>query len=288
MVPRRNKAARLSAVAAAGLALAACGAGEPDPAPTQPSITIGLSTSLPIFWPEATDPAELLAKDLRLPWPRAVIERQHRLVPLNTLAGGGALDGVDAVMLVQPRPLTPGENVALDRWVRDGGHALVFADPMLTEDSRFGLGDKRRPQDVALLSPILSRWGLELLVDDADPDGERVIEDPLAGGVPVHLPGRLRAIEGTGEAADQCTTGAGALIARCRIGRGKVTVVADAALFEHASESPDAVREAALERLVDSLAIDAVGTSGASRGNGGQARESGGGLPAETGAKGYD
>ena len=286
MVPRLSKVLRLGSVVAAGLALAACGEAEPES--SGPPITIGLSTSLPIFWPETADPSELLAQDRPLPWPREVIERRHRLVPLDTLAGGGALDGIDALLLVQPRPLSPGENVALDQWVRDGGHVLVFADPVLTQDSRFALGDKRRPQDVALLSPILSRWGLELQVDDADPDGERVVEDALAGAVPVHLAGRLRRIEGAREAADQCEIGAQALIARCRIGRGRATIVADAALFEQADGSPDAARQGAVERLVDSLARDAAGRTGANRGKGGVAGESEGGSPAQKTRKGYD
>ena len=170
-MPRRNKAARSGGVVALALVLAACSGAEPVPA--GPSITIGLSTSLPIFWPETADPSDLLQQDRPLPWPRAAIEQHHRLVPVDTLAGEGVLDGIEALMLVQPRPLSPGENVALDQWVREGGHALLFADPVLTEESRFALGDKRRPQDVALLSPILSRWGLELQFDEAGVDGEK-------------------------------------------------------------------------------------------------------------------
>ena len=65
-------------------------------------------------------------------------------------------------MMIQPRPLSPQENVALDNWVAAGGRLLLFADPALTEDSAFAIGDRRRPQDVVLLSPILARWGLEL------------------------------------------------------------------------------------------------------------------------------
>jgi hypothetical protein len=247
-----------------------------------------LSTSLPIFWPETTDPSDLLQQDRPLPWPRVAIEQHHRLVPIDTLAGVGALDGIDAMMLVQPRPLSPGENVALDQWVRDGGQALLFADPVLTEESRFALGDKRRPQDVALLSPILSRWGLELQFDEAGAEGERLVEDAATGPLPVYLPGRLRLAKGTSEAADLCELGTQALIARCRIGRGKVTVVADAALFELADDEPDKISRAALVRLVDSLARDAVGTGGANRGNDGQTGESGGGSTPERREKAYD
>lgn len=251
-------------------------------------MTIGLSTSLPIFWPETADPSDLLQQDRPLPWPRVAIEQHHRLVPIDTIAGEGALDGIDALMLVQPRPLSPGENVALDQWVREGGQALLFADPVLTEESRFALGDKRRPQDVALLSPILSRWGLELQFDETGQEGEQLVEDAVAGPVPVHMAGRLRLVQGASEAADQCELGAQALIARCRIGKGKVTVIADAALFELADNEPDNLRRAALARLVDSLAPDAVGSGGANRGNDGQTGESGGGLAPGKREKAYD
>lgn len=280
-MPRRSNAARLGSVVAVGLVLAGCSESGSQPAASGPAITIGLSTSLPIFWPEAADPSELLAQDQALPWPRALIEQHHRLVPLDTLSGADALSDIDALMLVQPRPLAASENVALDQWVRDGGHVLVFADPVLTEDSRFGFGDKRRPQDVALLSPILARWGLELQFDEAGPDGEQMVNDALVGAVPVRLAGRLQTVQGAREPGDRCEIGAQALIARCRIGRGTATIVADAAMFERRDDRPDAAQQGALARLADSLARDAVGTNGANRGKGGQNQHSEGSAPAD-------
>lgn len=237
--------------------LASCNQPEPVPA-----ATIGLSTSLPIYWAESADPADLLARGGETPWPRVLIESRHKLVPLDSLAANDALEQVDAVLLAQPRPLAAEENVALDRWVRAGGHVLVFADPALTAESRFPLGDKRRPQDVALLSPILSRWGLELQFDESQDSAERIVRDPIAGPVPVRLAGRLRLIEGAAEPGDRCELGPGALVAHCRIGAGEATVVADAALLDTGGDVPTDVREAALERLVDSLARAAVGSAG--------------------------
>ena len=287
-MPRRSNAVRLGSVVAVGMVLAGCSEPGPQPAASGPAITIGLSTSLPIFWPEAADPSELLAQDQALPWPRALIEQHHRLVPLDTLSGADALSDIDALMLVQPRPLAASENVALDQWVRDGGHVLVFADPVLTEDSRFGFGDKRRPQDVALLSPILARWGLELQFDEAGPDGEQMVNDAQVGAVPVHLAGRLQAVQGAREPGDRCDIGARALIARCRIGRGTATIVADAAMFERRDDRPDGVQQEALARLVDSLARDTVGTNGANRGKGGQDQHFEGAAPADEQGERHD
>lgn len=62
------------------------------------------------------------------------------------------------------------ENVALDDWVRAGGARALFADPLLTFNSRFSIGDRRRPQDVATLSPILTRSARLERDEDAAPD----------------------------------------------------------------------------------------------------------------------
>ncbi|MCL4673881.1 MAG: ABC transporter [Sphingomonadaceae bacterium] len=245
------------------VALASCGTPEP---PRPEGVTIGLVTSLPIYWPESDDPADLLAQSGNLPWPRTLIERHYALVPLDTLAPDDGLGQVDALVLAQPRPLSPVENVALDSWVRDGGHVLVFADPMLTGESRFHIGDRRRPQDVILLSPILARWGLDLQFDDSQPDEVRMIRDADQGSLPVRLAGRLVSRRDGGAGAVSCRTAGEAVIARCRVGAGTVTVIADAALLETAEDGAQADREAAFGRLVDDLARAATGQVGENTG----------------------
>ena len=79
------------------------------------------------------------------------------------------LSHVTRLLLAQPRALSGPENVALDAWVRGGGHLLLFADPMMTGESRFGIGDRQRPQDVILLSPILNRWCRDPQFDQNQP-----------------------------------------------------------------------------------------------------------------------
>lgn len=257
MVRRRNRLAAIAGV----MMVAACGQPQPaPPAPVSPSVAVGLSTSLPVYWSESEDVTDLLAQDAPVPWPRMAIERRHRLIPLNSLADEAALEAVDVVLLAQPRPLSAAENVAIDRWVRDGGHVLLFADPALTQESAFHVGDKRRPQDVALLSPILARWGLTLEFDEAQVLGERLVADPVAGSVPVNLAGRLRVQAGTAEPADRCAIGPQGLVARCTLGRGTATVVADAALFEPVDDT--AQRERVLLGLIDSMARTAAGQAG--------------------------
>ncbi len=216
----------------AGVAIAACllfaawalVARGSEESPASSSAPLALFTSLPLYWAEAPDLAAMLRPEGEVHWARAALESEYALRPLDAL---DALSGkTRTLLMVQPRPLSPGENVALDNWVRRGGRVLLFADPALTQDSAFALGDKRRPQDTVLLSPILTHWGLSLTFDEDQPLGERTIPAGRAQ-VPVNLPGRL--VELSGGSCQLTTAG---LMARCRIGKGRVTVIADAALFE--------------------------------------------------------
>ncbi len=196
--------------------------------PAGPKPALGLMTSLPIYWPESLSVNEALDQAAEQHWIRTELEKTYRLEPLDTL-DAAQLRPLKALLLAQPRPLSPQENVDLDTWVRDGGHLLLFADPFLTEESRFPLGDKRRPQDVALLSPILTRWGLELTFDDRQADGEQAI--PFAGtALPVRLGGNWRVIAPGAPAS--CNVEASGVIARCTVGKGRVLAVADAAVLE--------------------------------------------------------
>lgn len=218
----------------------------PVPVPSAARAELGLFTSLPILWAEAGGVAALV--DDRTPphWARAVLEREHRLVPLDVL--DRMPPGLQRLVMAQPRPLAPAENVALDRWLRQGGHLLLLADPMLTEDSAFAPGDRRRPQDVALLSPLLTHWGLGLLFDAEQPAGERQVPSPASGEpLPVDLPGRLQLRAGGEDSA--CRIVAAGVAATCRIGRGRALIVADAAVMERGGDIT--VRRAALAALLD-------------------------------------
>lgn len=264
-LPRKSSGLLLAFLAA----LVSCGE-EPATGGEVPAASIGLFTTLPVYWAESADLAEMLAPDGEMPWPRRAIEKRgHRLVPLDTLAEDGGLDRVHALLLAQPRPLSPAENVVLDNWIRSGGQALVFADPALTAESRFALGDRRRPQDTVLLSPILARWGLILEFAEDQAVGEIVVVDRVAGDLPINVSGRWRTRDRSGEgapAAADCQIEAGGVVARCLIGRGAVTLIADAALFEDTDDDALAQRQAALVRLIDSLARAAAGTARARAG----------------------
>lgn len=211
---------------------------------------LGLMGTIPVYWGEAPQFGDLIGDGATAHWARAELEREYELRPISYLDQAG-LAGLDHLLLAQPRPLSGEENVALDAWVRAGGQLLLFADPMMTGHSEYALGDRRRPQDVALLSPILGHWGLALQFVEDQQAGPRVAQDGEMA-LPVNLPGRF-VLEGGGE---DCVLAAEGLLARCTIGQGRATIVADAALLDLHEPSP--LAEAALERLAE-LAFGASG-----------------------------
>ncbi|OBX19088.1 hypothetical protein A9995_08055 [Erythrobacter sp. QSSC1-22B] len=231
------------------LACSACGAttDQGSGGAEAPRPPVGLSTTLPIYWPESAEFGAVLQEGGEPGWVRQEIETRFDLAPLDFLSAE-ALAPLDRLLLAQPRALSAAENVALDDWVRAGGQLLLFADPMLTSHSQFSIGDPRRPQDVALLSPILARWGLELTFDTGQPQGER-LEDAFGVAVPVDLAGAFVPL--VSEAAGECAIAQSGVAARCRIGEGQVTLLADAALLD-GEEDPDLPRRrAVLGKLVE-------------------------------------
>jgi hypothetical protein len=214
-----------------------------DSASPAPLGAIGVFTSLPILWNEYGELSELLKPEGEGHWAAGVLQARGAIRPLDRIAL--LPKDLGLLIMAQPRPLSPDENVALDEWVRGGGRVLLFADPLLTQHSRFAIGDRRRPEGTVLLSPILTRWGVTLQFDENQPVGPREV-DLFGMPVPVNLPGRFVPAEG----ASHCRVYARGLAVRCRVGAGTVFAVADAALLE-AAPSGNADRAAALNAMLD-------------------------------------
>ena len=212
----------------------------------EPAGPVGLFTTLPILWTDSPDLAASLNPQSEPHWARDVLARKGAIAPIDTLADE-TLAKTRRLVMAQPRVLTPQENVALDNWVRAGGQLLLLADPALTEESAFPLGDPRRPQAVVLLSPILSRWGLELLFDERQAFG-RGEREVMGVRVPVNLAGQL-ATHGQGN----CRLWGEGLAATCAIGKGRVVVLADAALLER--DDPSGQGRKALSWLLDAAFV---------------------------------
>lgn len=236
MPRRRNNPIAL--LAGGMLALAGCNTAPAEPE-DGPRPELGLMTSLPLYWPADAGIADLAAGRAAPPWQREAIETRFASVPLDTLSplpalspGGPETDplgDLDRLAVIQPRGLSPADNVALDQWVRGGGQLLLALDPALTGDYEAPLGDPRRPVDTALIPPVVARWGLAVSFDETQP--LEVTNASFSGmRLPLVLPGRI-AVTDPGRA--DCTLAAGGAVATCRVGEGEVTLLADAALFEH-------------------------------------------------------
>lgn len=227
--------------ACALLALASACQAKGSPPAERPQL--GLMGTIPIYWGESEAFGDVLSGKDSAHWARTRLETRFTLEPLDSLTAEN-LAGLDYLLLAQPRVLSGAENVALDAWVREGGDVLLFADPMLTGDTRFAIGDRRRPQDVVLLSPILAHWGLAMEFDVEAPEGF-VLVDGGRAPIPVNRAGRFALVPGEGD----CTLAARGVLARCRIGAGSATILADAAVLDLYDPRPEA--PAALDSLVE-------------------------------------
>lgn len=121
-------------------------------------------------------------------------------------------------LLLMAHPLAqPAEAlVDLDAWVRGGGLLLLLADPALDWHSERPLGDPLRPPPAFADTGLLKHWGLRL-----DAPDERGPQQLTLGGYAILTasPGAL---------FGGCAISQDRLVARCNVGRGKATIVADA------------------------------------------------------------
>jgi hypothetical protein len=196
-------------------------------------------SSLPLYWPLGADLAAIAQGQGEVPWQRAALAGSYALEPLDTLSPIPALAadqpeidplaGLRRIAIIQPRGLSASDNVALDSWVRAGGRLLLVLDPALTGEYDLPLGDPRRPVDTALIPPVVARWGLAVSFDE---DQAVAVSTARLGETPLPL-ALFGVVAITNPTAADCTLLADGAAARCRVGRGEVTLLADAALFEH-------------------------------------------------------
>lgn len=220
---RRCCAALITAVLAAS-----CTASPPQADADLPKL--GLMTTLPIYWQSGTALADLDAEADGAHWALEALGQDYAVEPLDVLTPAILAD-LDVLMLAQPRALTGAENVALDAWVRSGGRALIFADPMLVGPSDFAPGDPRRPLDTSLLSPILARWGLVQRFDPSPQAELRTV--PIAGlDVAIAHGGTFSLRPPAGGAPSACSLLAERVLAQCAVEGGRVVVFGDATILE--------------------------------------------------------
>lgn len=219
MIPPRSRRARgLVALAAAALVaggVAVALAGRPvsvppiaeRPADQRPPLM--LLTGLPLLFGESFSLESGGSPALE------ALERRYRIVPIS-VASAAELDRSNMLLMAQPRAQPAESLVDLDRWVRGGGRLLLLADPALEWHSERPLGDVLRPPPVFSDTGLLAHWGLRL--DSPEELGPKLLS---IRGYPVLAasPGSLHG---------SCAISSDRLVARCAVGRGWATVVADA------------------------------------------------------------
>jgi hypothetical protein len=181
----------------------------PRPAGERPQLL--LLTSLPLLFPEQLEldskPAPVLS----------ALRSRYTIAPIS-VADRASLDHHRLLLMAQPQAQPAEVLVELDEWVRGGGRVLLLADPALEWPSRRPLGSLLRPPLAFPDTGLLGHWGLRL--DAPDSLGPKTIE---VGGSKIRTasPGMFVS---TGS---NCSVESG-FVARCRIGGGEATVIADA------------------------------------------------------------
>ncbi|HET6941338.1 MAG TPA: hypothetical protein VFH89_04160 [Sphingomicrobium sp.] len=198
-------------IAAAALALVR---NEPEigiaPRSTKPKLM--LVTTLPLMFPEEFSLEGGGSKALE------ALETRYLVVPLGTTDARSLGQG-RILLMAHALPQPAQSLVDLDRWVQRGGRLLLLADPKLDWPSKRPLGDKLRPPPSFADTGLLAHWGLQLVRSTSDGGvSGKVGPDPVL----FSSPGAIR------KGRADCELEAKGIIARCRIGKGRVTLIADA------------------------------------------------------------
>jgi hypothetical protein len=225
----------LGLAALAFLAFAGCHrAAPPAPRPAEQRPTLLLLTSLPILFGESFGLEGGSAVLTRL-------ESRYKVKPIS-VADAASLRGSRLLLAAHPSAQPAEDLVALDQWVRGGGHLLLLADPMLEWRSQRPLGDPLRPAAAFADTGLLGHWGLRLDAPDA------------RGPVEMAIDGRRVLVASPGRLVGRCPIAAGGLVAHCVIGRGKVTIIADTDFLDERGVE-GASKTSNLDWLMSELAI---------------------------------
>ena len=212
--PRLAFTILIVAVLVAAVAAGVLGGRSKDDEQNKPELM--LLTSLPLVFPER------FSLDGGGSPALSALEKHYRVIPIS-LGDAESLKQGRLLLMAHPRAQTAEALVDLDDWVRAGGRVLLLADPQLDWPSERPLGDPLRPPPTFADTGLLKHWGLTLYSPVLNGRTERDV-----GGVTwrVQSPGEL---EREGSA---CRVSGEGLIARCTIGKGKATIVADADLLD--------------------------------------------------------
>lgn len=221
----------LALLSITGLLLQCSPASTSAPAENASRAKIQLMTSLPIVWGEGAS-MESIVSGKTSPAPiYAHWQKQYDIAAVDSFDGLENSD-TEIILLAQPPAMDPADLAAIDAWVRAGGNAIILTDPQLVWPSSLPLGDKRRPLASGLLSPLLSRWNLELQVTDDTASSAR-LEFPGATITAVGI-GAFKSVPRPENGQAECELSAANVMARCKLGEGRAIILADADFLNHA------------------------------------------------------
>lgn len=174
--------------------------------------TLLLLSSLPLVFPESFNLDKAGSPALTR------LQGRYRMVPI-AVADPANLGRGQLLLMAQAFAQPPESLVALDSWVRRGGRAVLLADPLLEWRSEQPLGSPLRPAPMFPDTGLLRHWGLDLEAPAQRGPAKRKI-----GGFDVMTisPGSLSGLSRT------CAISGDRLVARCRLGKGQATIIADA------------------------------------------------------------
>jgi hypothetical protein len=236
MIGARGRTLLILAVLSIAVLAAALSFRGPKPLPPRPPNerpALLLLTSLPLVFGE-----DLSLQNNGSP-ALAALETRYRVVPIS-VADPSELAKARLLLMAQPLAQPAEDLVALDRWVRGGGRVMLLADPMLEWPSKRPLGDMLRPPPMFMDTGLLAHWGLNLNA----PERPSLRAEKL-GGFEVET-------DSPGELFGGCRISADRLVAHCRVGKGKATVVADADLLDTPELGPEAAHN--LDGVLEELA----------------------------------
>lgn len=219
------------------LLLVSCRQATPAKSPDQSKPQLFLLTPLPLVWSEQFG--------LDQPGSPALgrLEQDYKVTPVDlpSQLPPGAL-----LLAAQPRALPAAELVALDAWVRRGGRLLLLADPVLEWPSELPLGAAGRAPIAFPDTGLLQHWGLRLQAPD-----ERGPRQASLGGQPILTvsPGTLVRTGGA------CAIEDNGLLARCRPGKGRATIIADADFLNLGGGGLDGPTEQNLPALLSQVTL---------------------------------
>lgn len=144
------------------------------------------------------------------------LQERYEVMPI-AVADAVSLKGKRYLLMAHPRAQPAEVLVELDQWVRDGGKALLLADPKLDWDSARPIGDPLRPPPAFADTGLLAHWGVSL--------GGPIDSTTTTAGNG-HLSVSTTSIGKL--SSTSCEMAGEGFVARCSIGKGQATIIADA------------------------------------------------------------